>query len=72
MPKKFANNFNFVQALTNILSNEFLDENKKNYRKDYKIQCLLKPTDELDLNNSLNWISYDIIKNNLKEIINKI
>ena len=42
LPKKVANNFNFVQALSNILSNEFFDENKKIYRKDYKTQCLLK------------------------------
>ena len=34
LPKKPTNNFNFVMALTNILSNEICEENKKIYRRD--------------------------------------
>jgi len=70
LPKKQTNNFNFVSALSNILSNELIDANKKIYRKDYKTKCLLKIISDLDLNNTLTWISYDIIKKNLKEVIN--
>ena len=62
LPKKPKNNFNFVSALTNILTNEIIDENRKIYRKDYKTKCLLKLINDLDLNNEISWVSYDIIK----------
>ena len=69
LPKKPTNNFNFVNALTNILTNSIVDENKKIYRKDYKTKSLIKIINDLDLNNELSWVSYDIIKKNLKEIL---
>ena len=59
---------NFVSALTNILTNEKVGENKKIYRKDYKTKCLI--INDLDLNNAISWVSYDIIKKYLKEILN--
>ena len=70
LPKKPTNNFNFVSALTNILTNEIIDENRKIYRKDYKTKCLLKIINDLDLNNEISWVSYDIIKKSLNEILN--
>ena len=70
LPKKPTNNFNFVTALTNILTNEIIDENRKIYRKDYKTKCLLKIINDLDLNNEISWVSYDIIKKSLNEILN--
>ena len=70
LPKKPTNNFNFIIALTNILTNVIDEENKKIYRKDYKNKCLLKLIDDLDLHIAISWVSYDIIKKYLKEIIN--
>ena len=56
LPNKIANNYNFVNAVSNILSNELIDSSKKIYRKLYKIKCLLKLIDELNININLEWI----------------
>jgi hypothetical protein len=45
--------------------------NKKIYRKYYKIKCLLKLLDDINLNYNLRWISFDEIKNYLNLIINQ-
>lgn len=71
LPKKSANNYNFVSAISNILSNSLMDQPKTIYRKDYKTKSLIELIDDLDFNNNLSWISYEVIKKYLKKIINE-
>ena len=71
LPKKPTNNFNFVESVSNMVCNEILNKDKKLYRKHFKTKCLIKIINDTDYNNNLSWISYDIIKNNLKTIINE-
>ena len=48
-----------------------MDQPKTIYRKDYKTKSLIELIDDLDFNDNLSWISYEVIKKYLKKIINE-
>ena len=70
IPKKVTSNYSFVKSISKVLINDQLKD-FINYRKDYKTKALINLIEDLDFNNNIHWISYDIIKKYLKLEINK-
>ena len=70
LPKKVTNNYSFIKSITKVLINDSLKD-FINYRKEYKTKALLNLIKDLDFNNNIHRINYDIIQKYVKLEINK-
>ena len=70
LPKKVTNNYSFIKSITKVLINDSLKD-FINCRKEYKTKALLNLITDLDFNNNIHRINYDIIQKYVKLEINK-